>query len=75
MNTNFGRSVYLTRNGVVNSIANCFSIFPETVRSYLDKEYPKAFFPFITQKEYTEFVKKYRAKFTLEKTVSTLDKS
>lgn len=60
--------VNLTRNGVVSSISKCFNVLETVVKELLDREYPKAFFPFITQREYTEFVRKYRAKFSLDKT-------
>lgn len=49
----------ITRIDVVVAVSNSFGVDEIKIKKLLDKEYPKAFFPIITIKEYQYFLHKY----------------
>lgn len=51
--------VNLTRMDVVVSVSNRFGQTQDKIKRSLDNYFPKAFFPFISMKEYNEFVMKF----------------
>ncbi len=53
-------SILINRADVISAVANCFGISNGDVKIVLEKEYPKAFFPTLTLKEYQSIVKKYK---------------
>lgn len=49
----------LTRMDVIISVSNRFNVSQNTVKKSLDAYFPKGFFPFISMREYNEFVMKF----------------